>query len=61
MTKTAALRYGVVGTGMMGVEHIQNILALDGAVVTAVSDTNEGSRSAGANAACFGACCFSAG
>ena len=34
------IRYGVVGTGMMGVEHIQNVLALDGAVVTAISDTN---------------------
>jgi myo-inositol 2-dehydrogenase/D-chiro-inositol 1-dehydrogenase len=32
------IRYGVIGTGMMGVEHIQNILALDGAVVTAVAD-----------------------
>jgi myo-inositol 2-dehydrogenase / D-chiro-inositol 1-dehydrogenase len=32
------LRYGVSGTGMMGVEHINNILALDDAVVTAVAD-----------------------
>lgn len=32
------IRYGVVGTGMMGVEHIQNILALDNCVVTAVAD-----------------------
>ncbi|MFN3254177.1 MAG: Gfo/Idh/MocA family protein [Ilumatobacter sp.] len=32
------IRYGVIGTGMMGVEHIQNILALDDAVVTAVAD-----------------------
>ncbi len=32
------IRYGVIGTGMMGVEHIQNILALDGATVTAVAD-----------------------
>ena len=32
------IRYGVIGTGMMGVEHIHNVLAVDGAVVTAVSD-----------------------
>jgi len=32
------LRYGVVGTGMMGIEHLQNILALDHCVVTAVAD-----------------------
>jgi myo-inositol 2-dehydrogenase/D-chiro-inositol 1-dehydrogenase len=32
------IRYGVVGTGMMGVEHIQNILVLDNCVVTAVAD-----------------------
>ncbi len=32
------LRYGVIGTGMMGVEHINNLLHLDGALVTAVSD-----------------------
>ncbi|MBC49870.1 MAG: oxidoreductase [Ilumatobacter sp.] len=32
------MRYGVVGVGMMGVEHIQNILALDDCVVTAVAD-----------------------
>jgi predicted dehydrogenase len=33
-----SIRYGVIGTGMMGVEHINNILHLDGAVVTAVAD-----------------------
>jgi predicted dehydrogenase len=38
------LRYGVIGTGMMGVEHIQNILALDHATVTAVADPHEQSR-----------------
>jgi myo-inositol 2-dehydrogenase/D-chiro-inositol 1-dehydrogenase len=32
------IRYGVIGTGMMGIEHIQNILALDNCVVTAVAD-----------------------
>lgn len=45
------IRYGVIGTGMMGVEHIENIRALDGAVVTAVCDTNANSRATGAQAA----------
>jgi myo-inositol 2-dehydrogenase / D-chiro-inositol 1-dehydrogenase len=39
----AAVRYGIIGTGMMGVEHLQNLMHLDGAVVTALSDPNEGS------------------
>ncbi|HVM09129.1 MAG TPA: Gfo/Idh/MocA family oxidoreductase [Acidimicrobiales bacterium] len=33
-----AVRYGVIGTGMMGVEHIRNLNALPGAEVTAVAD-----------------------
>jgi predicted dehydrogenase len=41
------LRYGVIGTGMMGCEHIANIAHLDHAVVTAVSDPSEESRSWG--------------
>ncbi|MGI9584834.1 MAG: Gfo/Idh/MocA family protein [Acidimicrobiia bacterium] len=45
------VRYGVIGTGMMGVEHIENINALDGAIVTAVSDPNPGSRLSGQEAA----------
>ncbi|HEY5663929.1 MAG TPA: Gfo/Idh/MocA family oxidoreductase [Ilumatobacter sp.] len=45
------IRYGVVGTGMMGVEHIHNIHALDGAVVTAIADPDAGSRAAGEQAA----------
>lgn len=40
---SATIRYGVIGTGMMGVEHINNILALDGAVVTAVADPHDAS------------------
>jgi len=35
------LRLGVIGTGMMGCEHIRNVNALPGAVVAAVSDPNE--------------------
>ena len=40
------MRYGVIGTGMMGVEHIHNIIHLDGAEVTAVSDPHGPSRDA---------------
>lgn len=35
---TASIRYGVVGAGMMGREHIGNLAALDGAVLTAMAD-----------------------
>ena len=49
-----SIRYGVVGTGMMGVEHILNINALDGAEVTAISDPDAGSRATGAEAAGIG-------
>ncbi len=45
------IRYGVVGTGMMGLEHIFNINAVDGGIVTAVSDPNEASRASGVDAA----------
>jgi predicted dehydrogenase len=45
------MRYGIVGTGMMGLEHIFNINALPGAVVTAVADPDDGSRAAGLEAA----------
>jgi myo-inositol 2-dehydrogenase/D-chiro-inositol 1-dehydrogenase len=38
------VRYGVIGTGMMGIEHIENINALDGAAVTAISDPDPDSR-----------------
>jgi predicted dehydrogenase len=34
----APLRYGIIGTGMMGTEHLWNLQALPGAVVTAVAD-----------------------
>ena len=35
------LRIGVIGTGMMGCEHLKNILGNPQAVVTAVSDPND--------------------
>ena len=34
----APIRYGVVGTGMMGVEHLRNLLITPGAEVVAVAD-----------------------
>jgi predicted dehydrogenase len=40
----STLRYGVIGSGMMGVEHIHNILALDDAIVTAVADPSPTSQ-----------------
>ena len=46
-----SVRYGVIGTGMMGIEHIENINALEGAVVTAISDPDPASRSRGKTAA----------
>lgn len=39
-------RYGVIGTGMMGVEHIENINHIPGAVVTAYADPHADSRAA---------------
>ncbi len=40
------VRYGVIGTGLMGIEHIENLKALDGAVVTAICDTHDPSIAA---------------
>ena len=37
------IRYGLIGSGMMGVEHIQNLLITPGAVVTAIADPVEAS------------------
>jgi predicted dehydrogenase len=39
-----AIRYGLVGTGMMGVEHIQNLLVTPGVELVAIADPNETSR-----------------
>jgi predicted dehydrogenase len=41
---TETLRYGVIGTGMMGCEHIRNIAVLDGSEVVAFADPNEKPR-----------------
>ena len=36
------MRYGLIGAGMMGQEHIRNINLLGDAEVTAVADPDEG-------------------
>jgi predicted dehydrogenase len=53
----AKLRYGLIGAGMMGREHVRNLALVKGAVVTAVSDPDVGSRNESAKAvqAAFGA------
>ncbi|NNC42491.1 MAG: Gfo/Idh/MocA family oxidoreductase, partial [Acidimicrobiia bacterium] len=38
------IRYGIIGAGMMGIEHIHNINHIDGADVVAVGDPIESSR-----------------
>jgi myo-inositol 2-dehydrogenase / D-chiro-inositol 1-dehydrogenase len=45
-TGKSKIRYGIVGCGSMGREHIENINALPGAQVTAIADTVESSRDA---------------
>ena len=38
------VRYGIIGCGHMAVEHLTDILALEGTAVVAGADTDEGSR-----------------
>ena len=38
MEQAASVRYGVVGTGMMGVEHLRNLAAIPAATVAAIAD-----------------------
>lgn len=38
------IRYGVIGSGMMGIEHMLNLRLFDAARVTAVADPHEASR-----------------
>ena len=40
------IRWGIIGCGSMGREHIENIVALGGAVVTAIADPHAPSREA---------------
>lgn len=44
-TTTAKVRYGIIGSGMMGLEHLWNLHHVPGASVTAIADPNEESRS----------------
>ncbi|HEY8566513.1 MAG TPA: Gfo/Idh/MocA family oxidoreductase [Beijerinckiaceae bacterium] len=53
------LRYGLIGAGMMGREHIRNLALIPGSQVTALSDPDEGSRAASAQAAGRGVAVFS--
>jgi len=41
------IRYAIIGTGMMGQEHIRNLAVLGDIEVTAISDTDPGMRAAG--------------
>ncbi len=45
------IRYGVIGSGMMGLEHINNVNAIAGAEVVAISDPDVTSRKYGKHAA----------
>jgi predicted dehydrogenase len=38
------LRYGVIGTGMMGIEHLKNLALVPGAALVAFADPHEESR-----------------
>ena len=40
---TDEIRFGIVGTGMMGIEHILDLQAIEGNVITALCDPNENS------------------
>jgi myo-inositol 2-dehydrogenase/D-chiro-inositol 1-dehydrogenase len=44
----STIRYGIIGSGMMGQEHIRNIALVDGAVVSAVADPNTQMRESAA-------------
>jgi len=45
---TETLRYGLIGAGMMGREHVRNLQLIPGSQVTALADPDEGSRAEGA-------------
>jgi predicted dehydrogenase len=42
--RSDTIRYGIIGTGMMGCEHIRNLALLPGVEVTAIADPDERSR-----------------
>ena len=41
------VRYGIIGIGAMGREHVENLRHIEGAQVTAIADPDQGSREAG--------------
>ena len=43
------IRYGLIGSGMMGQEHIRNLNLLDGAEVVAIADPDESMRNLSVN------------
>ena len=43
------LKYGLIGAGMMGHEHIKNINLLENAQVAAIYEPNEGMRQVAMN------------
>ena len=43
------LRYAMIGTGMMGCEHIRNLKAISGCEIVAISDLHQPSREAAAS------------
>ena len=45
------LRYGIIGSGMMGQEHIRNIKLLEATEIVAVADPDEGMRTSAADLA----------
>ena len=47
----AATRYALIGSGMMGQEHIRNLALIEGAEVTAIADPDPGMRAAAAELA----------
>ena len=44
------IRYGLIGAGMMGQEHIRNIALLDGCEITAIADPNDVMRASSVEA-----------
>ncbi len=47
----STIRYGLIGAGMMGQEHIRNIALLEGAEVSALADPDAGMRALASNLA----------
>lgn len=54
----STVRYGIIGSGMMGHEHMRNIALLPDAKVVAVADTDEGMRESAARLAGEGTAAF---